>query len=91
MRVVCLGCGAVVAGDSRTGGAVAHTLCENCRGPLRIDLPITEKAVGSPAPTTGSGDPICEDCQSHLSEHTGAGGANPWTACKVFMPEGPKQ
>ena len=41
-------------------------------------------------PTVSSPDPLCEDCESPMSEHTGPGGANPWTACKAYIPRGPK-
>ena len=60
------------------------------KGGVTGSVPATEVDGEAQAPVPPSPDPICEDCESPLSEHTGAGASHPWNACRRFIPIGPK-
>lgn len=47
----------------------------------------TAQAPATPSPPP---DDLCEDCWDPLSKHDGPNASNPWTACKRFIPLGPK-
>ena len=52
--------------------------------------PLAEIKRWGPGSEIPSPDPLCEDCEAPMSEHTGPGGTSPWIGCKGFIPRGPK-